>query len=627
MSKKLVIVESPAKARTIGYMLGSDYIVRATLGHIMDLPENNFGVDLESFTPEYIILPGKKKVVSYLKKLAANSEAIYIATDEDREGEAIAWHTASVLDKSIEDVERVAFHEITKPAVLESFQKPRKIDMNLVSAQQTRRILDRIVGYTLSPLLGRNLSAGRVQSVALQLIVTREKEIQNFIPQPYWVIKVVVDCRGKLFKMQLVSVDNEKIQSPGITDKEKVAQYITDIKNSQQIIVSDVSRITKNTGPYPPFITSSLQQEASTKLGFASSKTMFVAQQLYEGVPIEKKTPVGLITYMRTDSPSVSKIAQHQAAKFIQETFGNEYVPDRPPYYAARVSNAQEAHEAIRPTHINFTPDHLKKHLTRDQFLLYKMIWERFIASQMKPAVVETLTIKANTGKYEFEAFKSKVVFDGFTKLWNIKIDAGEENIPDDISEATVLELKNTEAEEKKTNPPPRYTEASLIRTLEKFGIGRPSTYAPTVSTLVKRKYVRKEKKVFVPEKLGVVVSETLSKYFPDVINVQFTAEMEKQLDEIAEGKKDGVVILKEFYGNFKPSLDKATAEMDTEIKTIREEKNSPGPVEKIEKNCPKCGKPLIIRISRYGKFIGCTGFPKCRHTEKIKNNDHHPSY
>ncbi|MGC9065914.1 MAG: type I DNA topoisomerase, partial [Candidatus Ratteibacteria bacterium] len=516
MTKKLVIVESPAKARTIGYILGSDYVVRATLGHIMDLPEDTFGVDVESFTPEYVILPGKKKIVSYLKKLAENSETVYIATDEDREGEAIAWHTASVINKSIEEVERVAFHEITKPAVLESFQKPRKIDMNLVSAQQTRRILDRIVGYTLSPLLGKNLSAGRVQSVALQLIVTREKEIQDFIPQPYWIIKVVVEYREKLFQMQLASVSNEKIQAPGIVDKEKVEQYIKEIKDLQQIVVSDITIVTKNKGPYPPFITSSLQQEASTKLGFASTKTMLIAQQLYEGIPIEKKTPIGLITYMRTDSPSVSKIAQHQAAKFIQETFGSEYVPDKPPYYVARVSSAQEAHEAIRPTHINFTPDNLKKYLTRDQFLLYKMIWERFISSQMKPAVVKTMTVKANAGKYEFEAFKSEIVFDGFTKLWNIKIDKGEENIPDDINETAVLNLKDIKAEEKKTNPPSRYTEASLIKTLEKFGIGRPSTYAPTIGTLIKRKYVRKEKRVFIPEKLGIVVSETLSKYFPD---------------------------------------------------------------------------------------------------------------
>ncbi|HOK79308.1 MAG TPA: type I DNA topoisomerase [bacterium] len=625
MAKKLVIVESPAKARTIGYILGSDYVVRATLGHIMDLPENTFGVDLESFTPEYIILPGKKKIVSYLKKLAENSETIYIATDEDREGEAIAWHTANVINKNIEEVERVAFHEITKPAVLESFQKPRKIDMNLVSAQQTRRILDRIVGYTLSPLLGKNLSAGRVQSVALQLIVTREKEIQNFIPQPYWIIKVVVNHCGKLFQMQLVSVNNEKIQAPGIMDKEKVEQYMKEIKNLQQIVVSDVTRITRNTGPYPPFITSSLQQEASIKLGFTSSKTMLIAQQLYEGIPIEKKTPVGLITYMRTDSPSVSKIAQHQAAKFIQETFGSECVAEKPPHYAARISSAQEAHEAIRPTHINFTPDYLKKHLTRDQFLLYKMIWERFIASQMKPAIIETMTVKAIAGKYEFEAFKSKIVFDGFTKLWNIKIDEGEKDIPDDIIKTTALELMDVKAEEKKTNPPPRYTEASLIKTLEKFGIGRPSTYAPTISTLIKRKYVRKEKRVFIPEKLGMIVSEILSKYFPDVINVQFTAEMEKQLDEIAEGKKDGVIVLKEFYENFKPSLDKAAAEMNTGIKTMSREKDSI--VEKIEKNCPKCGKPLIIRISKYGKFIGCTGFPKCRYTEKIKNNDYHSSH
>ncbi|MCM8788461.1 MAG: DNA topoisomerase, partial [Candidatus Omnitrophica bacterium] len=331
--KKLVIVESPAKAKTIGYILGSEYLVRATLGHIRDLPEDTFGVDLTSFTPEYRILPGKKKIVSYLKKLSESAESIYMATDEDREGEAIAWHATNVLNKSVDDVKRVAFHEVTRNAVQESFKNPRTIDMNLVMAQQTRRILDRIVGYTISPLLGKRLSAGRVQSVALQLIVTREKEILNFVPQPYWIIYITVDYKGKLFRMKLVSIRNEKISSPGIIDKDNVEKFINEIKNFP-LTISEVLKTRKNTGPYPPFITSYLQQEASTKLGFTSSKTMLIAQRLYEGIPLENKVPVGLITYMRTDSPSVAKIAQHQAARFILENYGKEYLPEKPPYYA-----------------------------------------------------------------------------------------------------------------------------------------------------------------------------------------------------------------------------------------------------------------------------------------------------
>ena len=617
MSKKLVIVESPTKAKTIRYILGSEYTVKATLGHIRDLPKSTFGVDLETFNPEYEILPDKKKIVAYLKKLANQSDSIFLATDEDREGEAIAWHTANILEKDINDLKRVAFHEITKNAVLESFKNPRVIDMNLVSAQQARRILDRIVGYKLSPLLGRNLSAGRVQSVALQLIVEREKEIQDFVPEPYWIIKILVEHNGKQFKMKLISVGEGKISPPGIKKKEDAEKYINEIKKHDKLMVDDVSKSLKKTGPYPPFITSSLQQEASIKLGFSSSKTMLIAQKLYEGIALEKKMPVGLITYMRTDSPAVSKIAQNQAAKFINEHFGPEYVPEKPPYYSAKMSSAQEAHEAIRPTHINYTPEYVKKYLNKDHYSLYKLIWDRFISSQMKPAEIETLSVIAKAGEYKFEAFKSKIVFDGFTKIWNIKIDAGETDIPDDITTNTWIKLIDILPEEEKTKPPSRYTEASLIKTLEKFGIGRPSTYAPTISTILRRRYVRKEKRFFVPEELGIMVSDVLSKYFSDVINVQFTAKMEEELDQIAEGKKNSIELLKEFYSGFKSSLDKASGAVDIKIeKNIDKEKE---PVEKIEKNCPKCGKPLIIRVSRYGKFIGCTGFPKCRYIEKIK--------
>ncbi len=617
MSKKLVIVESPTKARTIKYILGSEYTVKATLGHIRDLPERTFGVDLETFNPVYEVLPKKKKIVAYLKKLANQSDSIFLATDEDREGEAIAWHTASILGKDINELKRVAFHEITKNAVLESFRNPRRIDMNLVSAQQARRILDRIVGYTLSPLLGRNLSAGRVQSVALQLIVVREKEIQDFIPEPYWIIRILVDRNGNQFRMRLISIDGEKIDSPGIKKKEDAERHINKIRICNELTVVDVSKTMKKTGPYPPFITSLLQQEASIKLGFSSSKTMLIAQKLYEGVPLDKKIPVGLITYMRTDSPSVSKLAQNQAAKFINENFGSQYVPEKPPHYIAKSSGSQEAHEAIRPTHINYTPDHIKKYLDRDCYLLYKMIWNRFIASQMKPAQIETLKVLADAGGYIFESFKSKVVFDGFTKIWQIKMDEGELEIPDDIAVGDKLKLVDVIPEEEKTKPPSRYTEASLIRTLEKFGIGRPSTYAPTISILLRRKYVRKEKKFFVPEKLGIMVSDALSKYFQDVINVQFTAKMEEDLDKIAEGKKDSLELLKEFYSNFKPSLDRASSEIDIKIDRNANQKEQPN--EKIEKSCPKCGRPLVIRTSRYGKFIGCTGFPKCRYTEKIE--------
>ncbi|MCM8803988.1 MAG: type I DNA topoisomerase [Candidatus Omnitrophica bacterium] len=622
MNKGLIIVESPTKAKTINGILGKEYIVFATMGHIRDLPEDKFGVDINNnFSPQYVIIPGKKKIVEKLKKLAKNSTSIYLATDEDREGEAIAWHTTCLLNKNIDEVERVAFHEIVPEAVKEAFKNPRKISIDLVNAQQARRILDRIVGYTISPLLGKHLemglSAGRVQSVALRLIVEREKEIENFIPETYYLIKCEVEKEGEKIILSLIKIGENSIEREKLKDEKQVDEIIKKLKTGNLIVKEKEEKI-KNLNPVPPFITSTLQQEASNILNFSSSKTMFIAQQLYEGIEIEGKN-IGIITYMRTDSPSVAKIAQIQALKFIEENFGKNYVPERPNIYQSKSKVSQEAHEAIRPTSVYRTPEKIKKYLNPDQFKLYDLIWKRFLASQMKSALIKNIKILSLNDIYLFEGQANLVVFDGFLKLWPLKIEKGNEIIGK-FEKDEILNVKKYIKETKQTQPPPRYTESTLIKTLEKYGIGRPSTYAPTIATLFARKYVKKERKFLIPLKMGRIVYEILKKFFPQIIEINFTAKMEEDLDKIANGEKNWIQILKQFYDNFKPTLEKANEVINRDVlnEIIIE-----------DRKCPKCGGKLTIRkgkYRKYGLFIGCSSYPNCKYTEGLEKNANNTS-
>lgn len=612
MEKGLVIVESPTKARTIKSILGKEYKIIATMGHIRDLPENEMGVDIENdFKPKYIIIPEKKKIVNMLKKEVKYYSDIFLATDEDREGEAIAWHITDVIGKNPKEVKRVVFHEIVPESIKKAFKSPRSVYLNLVDSQQARRILDRIVGYTLSPFLGKGLSAGRVQSVALKLIVDREKEIENFVPQTYWLIKARIGKNGSEFFMTLSEIGEKKIEKYGLKEEDMANSIIEDLSKGN-LIVTEKKEEGNKVKPYPPFITSTLQQEASIKFGFSSLKTMTIAQQLYEGVKIDEGF-IGLITYMRTDSYSIAKQARYQAAKYIKETFGENYVPEKPYVYKGK-SSAQEAHEAIRPTSVFRTPERMKPFLNEQQYRLYKLIWERFVASQMKEAVVKKIKLIAKNGNYGFWAESNEVIYDGFTKVWEIKINCGEEIIAK-IQEGEILEVKEYFKEQHQTSPPPRYTEASLIKALEKYGIGRPSTYAPTISILLNRHYIKREKRMLVPEKIGRAVCEILERFFPDIIKIDFTAEMEEKLDRIAEGEKQWKEILREFYEKYKVMLENAnkrTAEY-TEIFTK---------VLVGEKRCPECNASMVVKKGRYGIFLGCSNFPKCRVTERIGNVD-----
>ncbi|MCX8082139.1 MAG: type I DNA topoisomerase [bacterium] len=608
MNKGLVIVESPTKARTIGSILGRDYRIMATMGHIRDLPEGEMGVDIaNNFKPKYVLIPGKKKIVANLKKAAEQYKDIFLATDEDREGEAIAWHIANIIGKDPSDVKRVVFHEIIPESVKKAFDSPRSIYIDLVNSQQARRILDRIVGYTLSPFLGKGLSAGRVQSVALKLIVERERAIENFIPQIYWIIKVNGIKNGRDFFMTLIEIGEKKIEKYGLKDENEVDNILEDLKKGVLIVV-DKKEEDKKIKPYPPFITSTLQQEASIKLGFSSSKTMVIAQQLYEGIKTDEGD-IGLITYMRTDSPAIAKQARDQALKYIKGMFGNEYIPEKPHIYKGKAS-AQEAHEAIRPTSVFRTPDRMKQFLNEQQYKLYNLIWKRFVASQMKEAVVKNVKLIAKNGGYGFIAESNEIVFDGFTKLWNIKVDEGESVICD-IQKGELLEVKEYFKEQHKTNPPPRYTEASLIKALEKNGIGRPSTYAPTISILFNRGYIKKEKNTLVPLKIGKAVCEILERFFPEIIKIDFTAEMEESLDKIAEGDKQWTDILQEFYSKYKVMLENAKEKVSEYNEIFNR-------VLAENRVCPKCKASLVVKNGRYGVFLGCSNFPRCTFTERI---------
>lgn len=613
MEKSVIIVESPTKAKTIGGILGKKYIVTSTMGHIRDLPQKEFGVDIEkNFKPKYTILPGKRKIVSRIKKLTENAEEIFMATDEDREGEAIAWHTTIAIGKKIDEVKRVAFHEIIPEAIKESFQNPREISINLVNAQQARRILDRIVGYTLSPLLGKylekGLSAGRVQSVALKLIVEREEEIENFVPRIYFVINAEVEKNGYKILFTLTEIDGKKVEKD--IDAALCEKILEELERDKLIVKGKEEKI-KKVKPFPPFITSTLQQESSIKLGFSSSKTMFIAQQLYEGVEIEGKS-IGLITYMRTDSPSVAKVAQNSALKFIKENIGTEYVPEKPNFYTSRSTVAQEAHEAIRPTYVYNTPEKIKKYLNSDQFKLYNLIWNRFIASQMKHAEIKNVKVIAENGKYRFSSESNEITFDGFLKIWPVRIDEGQKGLYK-VEENEEFNSVNYTKEEKQTKPPPRYTEATLIKTLEKYGVGRPSTYAPTISTLFSRGYIKSKNRSLIPLKIGRIVHQVLKNFFSDIIRIDFTAKMEEDLDKIAQGEKNYLDVLKEFYVSYKRLLDQAYKKINESdiINDIVGEK----------RKCPHHNVPLVVRQGKYGIFLACPKFPECKYTERVKEN------
>jgi DNA topoisomerase-1 len=616
---KLVIVESPTKAKTVGRFLGKGFQVRASVGHVRDLLRSQLSVDVENgFTPKYRIPNEKRPVVKELKALAQQSEEVYLATDPDREGEAIAWHLKEAIELEGTDTRRVVFHEITKSAVDEAFQNPREIDMNLVNAQQARRILDRLVGYMLSPLLWAKvrsrLSAGRVQSVALRLVVEREREISGFEPKEYWSIAADLTKPGNganSFRAKLTKVDDQEIS----LGSEKEAGEIAEDLRRASFLTARVRRGERKRNPSAPFTTSTLQQEASRKLGFSPKKTMAVAQQLYEGVEIDTQGMTGLITYMRTDSTQVAAVAQKEAREFIAEKYGKESLPAEPPQYRTRSRSAQEAHEAIRPTSVLRQPKSLTEYLSRDQNRLYGLIWQRFVASQMAPALFDTVQVDveaAGTRKYLLRASGAMLRFQGFLVVYEEAKD--EDQAEDEEGAATLPALEEGDAltlltvlpEQHFTQPPPRYTEAALVRALEEFDIGRPSTYAPILSTIQQRGYVVREEKRLLPTEIGFTVNDMLVTYFPDVINTGFTATMEDELDGIAEGNHDWTATLREFYEPFSKDVKHAEQEIP---------KVSEGP-EPAGRDCPTCGKPLVIRYGRFGKFIGCSAFPACRYVE-----------
>jgi DNA topoisomerase-1 len=628
---KMVIVESPAKARTVGRFLGRGYAVEASVGHIRDLPANRLGVEIEhDFKPRYVIPAKKKEVVKELKAKAKEASEVYLATDPDREGEAIAWHLRAALDRQVRGipVRRVEFHEITQAAIDGAFSHPREIDQLRVDAQQARRILDRVVGYTLSPLLrdkvGRKgLSAGRVQSVALRLICEREREIQAFVPVEYWTIEAELKKQKPANKQQARSFVARLIKIRGEDPdlkNEADAQAIVDDLEGAVYTVQEVTQRERRRNPAAPFMTSTLQQEASRALRFTAKRTMAVAQALYEGKDIGGGERVGLITYMRTDSVNVAESAQAEARQLILERYGQEYLPPSPPQYKTRSKTAQEAHEAVRPTSVLRDPDSLKPYLSRDELRLYTLIWRRFVASQMAPAILDQTSIDILAGRpgqekpYLFRATGSVIKFPGFLKVYEESREADEEEeegagvrLPP-LQKGEVLDLVQLLPKQHFTQPPPRYTDASLIRALEEYGIGRPSTYAPTLTTLLQRHYVERVEKKLIPTELGFTINDLVVEFFSDIVNVGFTAEMEEKLDEIATGEQEWVPMLREFYGPFAQQVEVAQRKMPRiEFK--------PEPTGEM---CPQCGEPLVIRLGRRGKFVGCSGWPECRYTEPI---------
>ena len=611
MENRLVIVESPAKANTIKKFLGGSTKVVASMGHIRDLPKSKIGINIEKdFEPEYINIRGKASLINSLKKDAKNAKTVYLATDPDREGEAIAWHLAYILGLKNDSICRITFNEITKKAVQEGIKQPRKIDLNLVDAQQARRVLDRIVGYKISPVLWkkvkRGLSAGRVQSVAVKLIVDREEEIEGFIPQEYWNIYAVLKDKktGKEFEARLVEKDSKKIELNSEKDVNKILENI----ENEKYIVSEIKKSEKKRNPAPPFTTSTMQQEASRKLGFTLKKTMAVAQSLYEGVNVTGHGTIGLITYMRTDSTRISEIARNAAKKIIEEEYGKDYYENR--YYKTS-KDAQDAHEAIRPTYIEITPNEIKDSLTRDQFRLYQLIYNRFIASQMSAAVYDTMTVGINAGKYKFRANGQTLKFKGFMTLYveTQDNDEQEENtqIPRLEENEEVLKQK-IDPKQSFTEPPPRYTEASLVKALEEKDIGRPSTYSPTITTILERRYIEKDKKQLLPTELGRVVNKLLIENFKDIINVDFTAKIENQFDKVAEGEENWKKVIRDFYFPFEENVKKVEEELE-HVKIEDEVSDIP---------CDKCGKMMVYKYGRFGRFLACPGYPECKNTMAI---------
>ena len=614
MPNKLIIVESPAKANTIKKFLGGNYKVMASMGHIRDLPKSKLGVDIEhDFEPEYINIRGKGDLIKSLKKEAKSASKVYLATDPDREGEAIAWHLSHILDIPEDDVCRVTFNEITKETVQKSIKEPRKIDMNLTDAQQARRVLDRIVGYKISPILWkkvkRGLSAGRVQSVAVKLIVDREEEIEKFIPQEYWNIYAILiePNSNKKFEAKFYGKDGKKLE---INNEEEVNNILKQIE-AGKYIVDDVKKGEKKRTPAPPFTTSTMQQEASRKIGFTLKKTMSVAQGLYEGVKVSERGTVGLITYMRTDSTRISEEARHAAKNYIEETYGNAYYENR--YYKTK-QNSQDAHEAIRPTYIDLTPERIKNDLTPDQYKLYRLIYNRFIASQMSAAVYDTVSASISVNSYNFKANGQTLKFKGFMTLYVESLDNEKEETDESIPELVVGQeviKEKLEPKQSFTDPPPRYTEASLVKALEEKGIGRPSTYSPTITTILERHYIQKEQKQLVPTELGKVVNTILTENFTDIINVEFTAKIEEDFDEIAEGKEPWKEVIREFYGPFEKEVEKVDKELE-HVKIEDEVSDVP---------CDKCGRMMVIKYGRYGKFLACPGYPECKNAKPFVEN------
>ncbi len=625
--KHLVIVESPAKAKTLNKFLGKAFQVVASMGHVRDLPKSRMGVDIEhDFTPEYIIIRRASKTVKQLKKDAEGKETLYVAPDPDREGEAISWHLAHIFSEQNPGAKilRVEFNEITQSAVLRAFDHPRAIDMNLVNAQQARRILDRVVGYQLSPLLwrnvGRGLSAGRVQSVALRFVVDREREIRKFVPQEYWTLDAKLSAvdgseQQKIFLSRLSQIDKKKAELQGQAETDRIKQELGQLSFQ----VSHIEKTEKRRKPQAPYITSKLQQEAYGRLGFSAANTMRIAQRLYEGVELGQEGSVGLITYMRTDSVNIAASAREEAARYIREKFGKEYLPEKPAVYQSR-KGAQEAHEAIRPTSAFRIPDSIKDFLESDELKLYELIWRKFLASQMVPAVDEHTAISILAGeKYGFRTTGKRNLFLGFTAAFG-EIKAEKENsreIEEEMPEALELpdlkvgqnlKLHELLGEQHFTKPPARFNDASLIKLLEEKGIGRPSTYAPTISTILGRMYAERKGGALMPTELGETVADILVKHFPKILDEAFTALMEEELDEIEEGKMDWVKVLKDFYGPFSEFLARA----QTEMKNVK-----PAPVP-TDYQCDVCGKQLFIKFGRFGKFMACAGFPECKFTRSI---------
>ena len=615
---KLLIVESPTKVKSIKKYLGSGYEVMASMGHIRDLPKSKMGVDIEhDFKPQYINMSDKKELIRSLKDAAANSDEVLLATDPDREGEAISWHLAQILALDMNEANRVAFNEITESGVKAGIAKPHKINLDLVDAQQARRVLDRIVGYKLSPFLWKKvksgLSAGRVQTVALRLIVEREREIEKFVAEEYWTVDAKLLSGRKSFTAKLHGfADGKKIEI--IPNGEEAERIVRELDNAEYK-VAKLKKGARQKQPAPPFITSTLQQEASRKLGFTGQRTMRIAQQLYEGVDVPNIGTTGLITYMRTDSLRISEEARAAAEKYISGKYGKDYLPVKPRYFKTK-SGAQDAHEAIRPTSVTLTPESVKESLTAEQYKLYKLIWERFIASLMAVCVQNTVNADITAGDYLFKASGYSVKFDGFTVLYEEgRDDASEDGaaLPD-MKEGDVLKLKELTPNQHFTQPPARYTEPTLIKALDENGIGRPSTYAPIISNILGRDYIEREKKSLKPTGLGTVVSDLIVEYFDKIVDVKFTADLEKKLDEIGAGKLGWIDTIKDFYKDFEKLYDKAEASLEGKKVKV--------PVVETDIVCDKCGRKMVIKSGRFGKFLACPGYPECKNTKPLPEDE-----